>query len=632
MSHRHRRISLAAFLKPKNLRPKHFGVRVFAFGALSLSVLTAPGLAQTFANGAANLGSSLRDQNVAPLSQILPQLTQPVVPNAPLRPAANTTPNGWVNPDQTNTYPSPWTSPDAWPNPDNNWVHPDQPAAPNYTQGFAPQAAPTMPGTITPNQNVPTGQGAQPSRPLGQNGIAPRTAQVLPGASQQGQQRLGGAFALPAGNPMNAGSGQGMVQAMTPLAEIVAVALYSHPSLSEALANRRAVSQELQQAQGKRLPSIDVQGGAGFGQAKPPNAKAVERARLRAAISLTQLLYDGGQTVSEIRRQAARADGAALRVRARAHALALDVVKTVQDIRLHRELAIMAQTNSQGHEELVNNTRQLEQAGRLTLADVQQAEERLQEALLTQYQIQENLDNAVADFINLVGENPERLHPVPEIAETLPASVMEAIQIARQRNMQILIAWADLDATWEDFRRTRGEQGMQLTFKGNAATSRNNPTKGTTRDISGMLEASYNIYQGGGKPAKRQERIYRIDERTKHKDTIVLEEERDLRKLWNSYRAKRLALDIARQRVLTGQGVLDAYRQQFDLGQRGLLDVLDAQAALFNSSVNATTRTYDLIATRYELHHHMGTILDVMGLAPPPESLSDARARFAATP
>jgi outer membrane protein, adhesin transport system len=82
-----------------------------------------------------------------------------------------------------------------------------------------------------------------------------------------------------------------------------------------------------------------------------------------------------------------------------------------------------------------------------------------------------------------------------------------------------------------------------------------------------------------------------------------------------------------------GQGVeaqratRDIYAQQFDLGQRGLLDLLDAENELFNDRSNLVTADFTEIFAAYRVLAIIGTLLDTLSIDRPKEAISIYRER-----
>ena len=65
----------------------------------------------------------------------------------------------------------------------------------------------------------------------------------------------------------------------------------------------------------------------------------------------------------------------------------------------------------------------------------------------------------------------------------------------------------------------------------------------------------------------------------------------------------------------------NSYNQQFTLGQRTLLDLLDAENEAFTAEQNYISRNYLEVFARYRLLADMGQLLSHLGVTPPEEAL-----------
>ncbi len=87
----------------------------------------------------------------------------------------------------------------------------------------------------------------------------------------------------------------------------------------------------------------------------------------------------GGRT-AEIKRQASRTDAAATRIEERSEFVALNASRAYIDYVLQQRLVAIAQDNATFHERLAGDLREGVAKGSISIADQQQAEERLQAA------------------------------------------------------------------------------------------------------------------------------------------------------------------------------------------------------------------------------------------------------------
>ncbi|MEE4239162.1 MAG: TolC family protein, partial [Anderseniella sp.] len=179
----------------------------------------------------------------------------------------------------------------------------------------------------------------------------------------------------------------------------------SNPEIGEAIANREAIEFELEQGRGLFRPRVDLEARIGGEyrwreSGSPDNGDWLNRRD--ASLVVRQLLFDGYETQSEVERQASRVDGASFRVMERSEFVALAVVREYIDIlRLRRVVSLLKQ-NEDYHNTLLGRITKGTQEGSISVADQQQARERLFAAKARTTEAREELANAETRFMRIV--------------------------------------------------------------------------------------------------------------------------------------------------------------------------------------------------------------------------------------
>src|SRR3954468_13976976 len=226
------------------------------------------------------------------------------------------------------------------------------------------------------------------------------------------------------------------------LRDAVQAALNTNPEIRQAVANTAATQEERVQATGLYYPRVSVEGSAGVRSLRNPTRRAIGLADqtlypIEGDLIVQQLLYDSGGREAEIRRQASRTDAAAARVEERSEFVALNVSRAYIDYLLQQRLVAIAQDNVTFHERLVGDLREGVSKGSISIADQQQAEERLQSARARVTEARDGLDNAAIKFRPLTGIPVDTVSMPPELSQCMPASLADAETDARQNNPRV---------------------------------------------------------------------------------------------------------------------------------------------------------------------------------------------------
>lgn len=421
------------------------------------------------------------------------------------------------------------------------------------------------------------------------------------------------------------------------LNEMVSIVVSSNPEVLESAANRRARDQELRRAQGAFLPKLDV--GAEFGAERIDRPNSLLRSQndtWRAAkqvnVTVRQLLFDGFGSVNEIYRQSARVDGAALRVMERTEAVALDGIEAYIDVIRHVAILAEARRNVGKHQSIMSEVQQRFSGGETGSADLSQSSERVAATKVVVADIRKSLLEATAKFRRVVGQDPVQLRPARPAS--LPARTLESIIAASvSANPQIQAALADADAAKFEFESTNSAFMPRVSLEGRAAFGDDiGGVEGRNNDYSAKLVMSWNLFNGGVDLARKREYGERLSEAQIRVDKVRRETKEAIERAWAAVSTVAERINAIQAQAEANRRVVDGYRQEYNIGQRSLLDVLNAENAYFNSRIDLISARAIYTFSTYQLRATAGNLLDYLGVTPPAEATAGRRENVSLLP
>jgi outer membrane protein, adhesin transport system len=433
------------------------------------------------------------------------------------------------------------------------------------------------------------------------------------------------------------GSAVGESQAMG-LREAVSIALDSNPTIGQAIMNREAIEFELRQARGLYLPRIDLESSAGARRYDSPDRRRAgtnDRTLKPAEAELvaTQRLFDGFGREAEVERQASRVDGASFRVLERAEFIALAIAREYIEVLLQQRILGITNENAAFHRRTLGDIDAGVRSGTLTDADKYQASERLTSAIAKQKQAEEDLATAKIRFYTLVGQQIGTPGAIPSIAPSLPRTLADAIGRGRTNNPQIAGAGADVDAGEAQVKAARSRYYPEVLLEGRARSGNDiDGNSGHTSDVAGRAVLRWNLYDGGIKSANEQEQIRRASELRLKLHQTHREVEEVIRISWERKSAQSQLSGILNRQFGEAERVLSAYQDQFKVGRRSLLDVLDAQNTRVNAAFLTETSRYAVVLAEYRLSAATGSLVRTLGLKAPEQGDAYARAKAGVPP
>jgi len=417
-------------------------------------------------------------------------------------------------------------------------------------------------------------------------------------------------------------------QALT-LEQSIAAALQTNPSIGQAIENRRATEWELRQARGLFLPRVDVEASTGARELDSPARRGAGLVGStlypqEVGAVIQQSLINLGSR-AEIEYQASRVDGASLRVLERSENIALQVALAYHEILLKETIVRLSRENIGFHDLLLGDIRRGTSGGTLTIADQRQGEERAFAARSRQVEANEELEAAQIRFIRLVGAPVGMTAPVRPLGGSVPADINQAVATLAQRNPTIRLADADIDSQQSLVSKARADFWPTLGLELRARTGHDiDGIQDRTSDAQALVVFRWQLYNGV-RDANIQEQISRVGEEWMrfYETRRTIEEE--LRTAYSRRNEQTILLSFLDPQLAANRDVVQAYRDQFTVGRRSLLDLLNAQNTYYSVQVLVETARSAISFAEYRIVSADGRLLASLNQTPPQESAAIAR-------
>jgi len=401
------------------------------------------------------------------------------------------------------------------------------------------------------------------------------------------------------------------------LADAIALAYQTNPTLQEQRASQRALDETYVQARTGLRPNVSVTADVTrqqieFGVPRtttvdtdgnfiPDTVVSTDSSEGNSSalnLSISQPLYTGGRVTSQI--SASNADVLAGReaLRQVEAGVLLNVVQSYVDVRRDQERLRISQEN------VAVLNRQLEEAsarfevGEITRTDVAQAEARQAASRATLASAQASLAISRANYAAIVGQNPGELAPEPSLAPLLPASVDLAFAKAQENNGAVLAAGYSERASRARVAAARAQRRPSLSLRGGLGVSADangddSPFQDYDRALTVSVAGSLPIFTGG----LTNSQVRQAAERN-NADRIAIEGARrdvlqDVAQAWNQLLGQRANLTANEEQVRAARIAFEGTREEAQVGLRTTLDVLNAEQELRQAELALVTARHD---------------------------------------
>jgi len=252
-----------------------------------------------------------------------------------------------------------------------------------------------------------------------------------------------------------------------------------------------------------------------------------------------------------------------------------------------------------------------------------QSEARLALAENNFYTEQVNLADAEANFFSAVGRMPNELTAPASLKGSLPETLVEARQAVESNNPFLKSAQSDVQAAEKQYEVAKSTFYPRVDLE--LATKADNNTQGDQGHNNGWRAAvvmNYNLFNGMRDKARLQSTAYQINESMDIRNNALRVLNENLSLAWNAMENARLQTPKARDYAEYTAKVREAYQQQFGLGQRTLLDLLDSENELFTANRRYSEVRYSEEFSMYRVSAAMGDLLRQQQVVVPAEAVA----------
>jgi adhesin transport system outer membrane protein len=398
------------------------------------------------------------------------------------------------------------------------------------------------------------------------------------------------------------------------LREAVKSAIMSNPDVQARWHTFQASLYEQEVARGGYFPRVDLTSGVGRESLTQPNLPTTDYTRRSAVLSLTQMLFDGFATRNEVARLGYTKLGRYYEVLDASETTALDTVRAYLDVLRYRELSKLAQENFAQHDQLFNQIQERVQAGVGRRVDFEQAGGRLALAQSNMLTEASNLHDVSARYQRIVGSLPPGEMIAPELLKQgIPPSIEEALKLAYQGSPAF-------NAAIEGVRAAQAEaHGRQANFMPRVdlrarkdITDNYLGTSGRRDNEVVELVLNYNLFKGGSDVALLRQYAERLKQSQDVRDRSCREIRQTVSIAFKDIQSIGRQLGFLDQHQLSIEKAREAYRKQFDIGQRTLLDLLDTENEYFQARRAYTNATYEYAIAHARTLAGMGVLLSAL--------------------
>lgn len=411
------------------------------------------------------------------------------------------------------------------------------------------------------------------------------------------------------------GWGQAVCAASGTMPEAIEQAVLRNPEVLAKWHQLRSAHDDVSAAKGGYLPKVDAQAYVGHERRDYPLTGQQYFTQPGAQIQLRQMLFDGFATSSAVRRADFTKQTRYHDLMSASDSVASDTARAYLDVLRYRQFVSLARDNWAIHKELHDQISDRVKAGVGRRVDLEQAAGRLALAESNWLTEASNLHDVSARFERLVGKQPDKeLAEMPKLLDKLPKE-SDALPLALKQNPSFLATVANLRAARAALDGQKSANYPTLELQASQARNRNQDgISGNYNRGQVQVLLSYNLFRGGSDSARVSSASEQLSSAFDLRDKACRDIRQETRIALNDVRRLAEQIRYLSQHQLSTEKARDAYRKQFDIGQRTLLDLLDTENELFQAKRSLAGAEMDHQVAQIRVLTQTHLILPVLNL------------------
>lgn len=397
------------------------------------------------------------------------------------------------------------------------------------------------------------------------------------------------------------------------LEKTVTQTLKNSPEMSIAIQKYYSSQEGLNIARGNFLPNLDLIADTGKEEIERNGSSKTDLDRHNTKIRFSLPLFRGFSNTKEHDRASFEMQATYYQSLAEAERISLEITKAYIDVLRAEEIVVLSIEDLKAHKKIHDLIQSREKQGVADKADLSQISSRLARSRANLTSAKNNLRDAKTTFHRISGYQAENLNRPQVDHAYLPGTKERSLELALANNQSLQASqfFVQSASAASSSRKSHYYPNFDLvadrTWKEDVAGF-----SGKEDEWRVLVEMNWNFYAGGRKNAEYKKALYQEESAKMRVNKVFRDVQANVNSSWDAYQSLEEEISYLQDYVEQTKNTERLYAQQFNVGRRTLLDLLDSQNELFQARKAYVGSDYDYLYSQYRVVSSMSYILDAL--------------------
>ncbi|MBQ4399696.1 MAG: TolC family outer membrane protein [Alphaproteobacteria bacterium] len=393
--------------------------------------------------------------------------------------------------------------------------------------------------------------------------------------------------------------------------EAMSEAYNTNPTLHGERATSGAANEEAALARSGFRPNIAVGGSYTDSHTRKTGSNTVDGYSKGYKGTITQSVFNGFQTYNSVKAADSSAKAELQNLYSVEQSVLLSASAAYLDVVRDEAIVKLQKNNEQLLKKELDETMARFNVGEVTRTDVAQSRASYAQAQSDLISAEGNLAISKDEYLRIVGKEPSDVHFPENLSNMFPSDFDSAMNYAKNNNYSLLAAQKALKAAKYNVKSNEGALLPSVDFKassGKNTVSSHNGINPSTRSNEYTLEMSVPLYSGGATRAKIRKSKYQrwaAQEQLRDAERAVVS---GVTASWEMMQTSKSNITAIQEQIKASAIALEGTQKEEALGNRTVLDVLNAYQTLLVSQVSEVQARHDFYVAGLQLMQSMGKL------------------------